>query len=369
MWVLKSAVREVQMPSAGAWKLRFIRREARLATANQDRLRWALVTLLVLSANSAAQGAIVTTPDITFSFGFATSDTLIANSRVPIGVPGFDLVSRLWLDRDVDGIERISNTSRIQADFPNQLNAPGAATINLRQIPIRSAFSTEHSLLAEISLLAGSSTLASTSAGLDLDVNVIGTGSLTTISGSDAGGTNEAVLGVPGLLNLTIDYFVEQTRSVDFAAIEGLLVYRNRNTLAGGGLPFRIDSSTIPDAVNVLLNEPGIYDFQLVDPVLRGTITDRLDATLQFQVIIIFPTPRVDVPLPPQTGSIPYSIDSEIVIPNWFSIEVLAPTSDPPDGVVPEPASCVVWIGLAAAGCVVIRRGPRRATEKDADKS
>jgi hypothetical protein len=135
-------------------------------------------------------------------------------------------------------------------------------------------------------------------------------------------------------------------------------------------LPFQIDSSFALHPLDVVLDEPGIYDFQIFGPSITGTIDSHLVFSVSiFATIFGNNTPDLRIPFAPFDSSDAYTAASGFLINDWFSIEVLAPPSDPPAGVVPEPASCVVWMALAAMGGAVIRRGPRRATEKKAAKS
>ncbi len=319
-----------------------------------------LATLLVCAAGGAARGAIVTTGDIAFVHTSGPGATVAVDESTT--VLGITFFMEAFVDR---GSRTISNTSRIQAEFPAQIGSPGTATIHLSQIPISSSFTQRFgvngAMGAKVSTVFGELS-TSLELGLGLAANGVGLGTLTTITATD----NDIVdpspaFGIPfGILEATAGIRADVTTTVDYA-LKGTLVYQNRDTLAFGTSPFQIDSSFSLHPVEVLLEDPGIYDFLLFSPTITGTIDSRLQMSVSiFATIFGNNTPDIRIPIVPIPTSETYETFSGVQIPNWFSIEVLAPP--PTGGEVPEPSSFFAWLCLAATVGIASRRWQRFAS-------
>jgi hypothetical protein len=114
-----------------------------------------------------------------------------------------------------------------------------------------------------------------------------------------------------------------------------------------GEVDFNINSTSTPGEIDVDLSLPGSYDFDLAGPIISGTYDARTRVNVAvFAEILGNNIPVFAIPLDSARDTGPFLLESNILVDNWFSIEV----RQEQQGVVPEPASGILWLTLAAVG-------------------
>jgi hypothetical protein len=330
-----------------------------VASARQTGFRSLFATVLAVGVHATCLGAVATTGDITFTANTAPGSVELGGEATVAGVTFFvDIFSDA-------GTRTYTNTSQLQAEYPDLLHAPGIASIRISQIPVSSSTFWRFGFNGEIGA-RGFGLTASENVGFGAVATESGNGSLpsTITSSGDGVGSPAPSIGIPFIAEATASLRLTLEETVNFNSLDGrFLVFYTPPAGTGGELGsfyFDITSSETPDRVDVPLMLPGRYDFWLGLPAVEGTYNSNTQvAATFFAAILGNDLVRIDIPLNnvPQSGT--FRAESNFSIEDWFSIEVRE--AQPPDGVVPEPASLSLWAAMvAAAGVAMVRR--RRAT-------
>lgn len=318
--------------------------------------RWCGAVALAAWLSAACvplQAGVVTSGNLNYSAARTSPATVDArNSTTFAGVTFFS--DFLF---NPTGTWDVANTSRLQAQFADQLSAPGFATIQLGQIGVSSSFNNSIGINGEIGATALGVTI-SEEWGLGLRTSRTGTGSLASISDSDNDLADPAPsLGIPFALEATAGVRADLTTNVDFATLSGSLEFRNRENGVTGRRPFLLSSSDLW-TFNIFLPVAGIYDFSLLETTLVGTLSN----TTTFSISIfgtVFGNDTDDIRLPFSPNTTHTSFSSTVGgINNWFSIEVAEP-APPPGDPVPEPASIAIAVQGGIAALFALRRRRR----------
>jgi hypothetical protein len=309
-----------------------------------------LAALFLLTVSASSPGAVVTTGNILFSTQFGDpGGGAFHGSESLLGVTFF-----------VDAFAganntTVTNTSQLQAEYSGVLTSPGTANIKFSQIPIASSVQRIGGFFGEIGARArdpifGLPISVSVPVGFGAESTGAGDGELESFTGTGSGlASPPPSFGIPFVLEAGASLEMVFNDTVDFNELVGRLFVQytppGGTPMDIGEVDFNINSTSTPGEVNVNLSLPGIYDFDLAGPTILGTYDGltRINAQV-FAEIFGNNIPVFRIPLDSESVSGPITLESNILVDNWFSIEV----RQEQEGVVPEPASGVLWLTLAA---------------------